>query len=439
MTKKHRVKILKGDINLNDSLEKKATGFQLFCWCLYDWANSAFATVVVTFVFSTYFVRSVADQVNIGTAYWGWMMGASGIVVAIFSPIFGSIADYTGRRKPWLGFFTLLNILSTAALFFVLPEKSWIMPALALLFIANITYEYGQVFYNALMTFIAPKEKIGRISGWGWSFGYFGGLICLALALIIFVNNNSFDLKNDFNIRLSNLLVAAWFLIFSLPLFIFTPDKKLVKVKPKEAIQKGLSELANTFRQVKKYKNIMKFLIAHLLYIDGLSTLFVFAGIYAAGTFNLSYSQILIYAMALNISAGLGALLFSWVDDWIGPKFTVSFSLVMIILSGICILIIKSVMWYWILSAFLGLFVGPTQAASRSYMARLSPPNLVSQMFGIYQLSGRITTFMGPLLVGTLTKWFSSQRVGLSVVFVLMFAGYLVLLSVPKPDEKSTH
>lgn len=416
---------------------KKAAGFQIFSWCLFDWANSAFATVVITFVFGTYFMRSVADSVTLGTAYWGWMLAASGIAVALLSPIWGSIADYTGKRKLWLAFFTGLNIVCTALLFFILPSPFYILPALILLFIANIAYEFTQVFYNAMMTSLTTEDRLGRISGWGWSFGYFGGLACLAIALFFFVRNGTIGTHMDVNVRSTNLLVAAWFLVFSLPLFLFVADEQKKGMPLLQASKKGIKELIHTFKQVSKYKNILLFLVAHLVYIDGLSTLFVFAGLYAAGTFHMSYSQILVYAMALNISAGVGAALFAWIDDWIGPKFTICFSLIMMILSGVVILLTTSVLWYWILSAFLGLFVGPVQAASRSYMARISPKEQINQMFGIYQLSGRITTFIGPLLVGSLTRAFHSQRVGLTTVFVMMLIGFLILLKVPKPEKTS--
>jgi UMF1 family MFS transporter len=149
----------------------KANPFQIFCWCLFDWAHSAFPAVIITFIFGTYFVRSVAENTILGTAYWGWMMGVSGLTVAILSPILGSIADYTGRRKPWLGIFTLINILLTGLLFFTKPNPSYICWALICLYFANIFYEFVQVFYNAMMTSIAPPKRIGRISGWGWGLG----------------------------------------------------------------------------------------------------------------------------------------------------------------------------------------------------------------------------------------------------------------------------
>lgn len=416
----------------------KATPFQIFCWCLFDWAHSAFPAVIITFIFSTYFIRSVADNVVTGTAYWGWMMGISGFTVAILSPIMGSIADYTGRRKPWLGIFTFINILFTALLFFTKANPSYIWWALISLFIANVFYEFVQVFYNAMMTSIAPSNRIGRISGWGWGLGYFGGLICLILAFLIFIKGSYFSAIESENIRSTTLLTACWFLIFSIPLFLFTPD---VKKKPTSLIKatlNGIAELLKTLKEIKKYRNIFLFIGAHLIYIDGLTTLFIFAGIYAAGTFQMSYTEIMYYAMALNITAGIGAGIFAWVDDFIGPKFVVVFSLIMMIALATIILIIKSKMWFWIFSALLGLFVGPAQAASRSYMARISPPHLTNQMFGIYQLSGRITTFIGPILVGSLTDLFKSQRIGMSVIVVMMFIGLLILLKVKKPEPVSS-
>ncbi len=416
-------------------LKKTTTPFQIFCWCVFDWAHSAFPTVIITFVFGTYFIRSVADSTIKGTAYWGWLIGVSGIVVALLSPVLGSIADYTGRRKPWLAVFTLSNIILTGLLFFTLPSPSWIWWALIVLFFATVTYEFTQVFYNAMMVSIAPKQKVGRISGWGWGLGYFGGLLCLAIALIFFIKGKGVSRTEDLNIRLTTLLVAAWFLIFGIPLFLFTPDVEKTDKTSREAIVQGIKELWNTLKEIKKYRSVFLFIIAHLFYIDGLSTLFIFAGIYAAGTFHMSYTQILYYAMILNVSAGIGAVIFAWVDDFVGPKFTICFSLVAMIVAGSLVLVVKSVLWFWILSAVVGFFVGPTQAASRSYMARLAPPHLINQMFGIYQLSGRITTFIGPILVGVLTEVYKSQRAGMAVVFVMMLIGYFILLAVPKPAE----
>lgn len=413
----------------NENKKSKALG--IFSWCLFDWAHSAYPTVIVTFIFGTYFVRSVAPSTIQGTALWGWTMGLSGIFVAIFAPVLGSIADYTGRRKPWLMSFVLLNILATALMYLTKPDVAFVFWALAMLVFANSSYEFIQVFYNAMMTSIAPKDKIGRISGWGWALGYFGGLACLSIALFAFIKGGWLPKVDDVNVRSTALLVGAWFFIFSIPLFLFTPDLEKTEVGVFDSIKMGIKELLKTTRELKRYRDIFVYLVAHLIYIDGLSTLFVFAGIYAGSVFNMNYFQILMFAMLLNVTAGIGAGIFAWVDDYIGPKFTISISLVAMIITGSALLIITSKTWFWFLSAILGLFVGPTQAASRSYMAHLTPKELTNQMFGIYQFSGRITSFVGPLLVASITKLFDSQRLGMSVVFILMFIGLLVLIKVP--------
>ncbi len=420
----------------NPTISNKPTSpFGIFCWCFFDWAHSAFPTVIISFVFATYFTESVADSTILGTAYWGWTMGLSGILVGILSPIFGSIADYTGKRKPWLAIFILGNVITTALLFFTQPSPQWVLWALIFVVLASVFYELTQVFYNAMMISISPKEKIGRISGWGWGLGYIGGLVCLVIALFLFVDGNWFPKTMSLNIRSTTLLVAGWFLIFAIPLFVFTPDVSPTGSSLSSACKKGLKELWHTLKSIREYKAVFMFLLAHLIYIDGLSTLFVFGAIFAAGTFHMTYMQILIYAILLNLTAGIGAAIFAFVDDYIGPKFVVCISLIAMIITGTIILFSHSIVWFWILSAILGIFVGPTQAASRSYMARLTPSHLTNQMFGIYQFSGRITSFVGPILVGTITEIFKSQRLGMSVIFIMMFVGLLILFATPKPSQ----
>lgn len=404
----------------------------LFSWCLFDWAHSAFPTVIITFVFSTYFTQAVAGSTIKGTAYWGWTMGISGIIVALLSPVFGSIADYTGRRKPWLAIFTLGTIIFTALLCYTRPSIHWLWWALIIVGAANACYEFTQIFYNAMMVSITPKAMLGRISGWGWGLGYFGGLLCLALALLLVTTSGLFPTHHAINVRMTTILVAIWFFVFAIPLFVFTPDKKPISFKLLFATKKGLAELWETLCQVRRYSNIFLFLIARLIYTDGLNTLFIFGGIFAAGSFHMNYTQILIFAILLNLTAGLGAMLFAWIDDWIGAKNTILITLVGLMISGIVVLLIHSIMWFWIMAAILGIFVGPIQSASRSYMARIAPPRLTNQMFGIYQLSGRITAFIGPILVSTFTVVFNNQRGGMAVIFAMVLIGFILLLFVKK-------
>lgn len=365
----------------------------------------------------------------------GWSIAASGILIALLSPFLGSISDHTGRRKPWLAFCMLISVLFTALLWFAAPKTPHIIMVLSFVALANSAYELTQIFYNAMMVSITPTNKIGRVSGWGWGMGYFGGLASLIISLTVFINSSWFSATNGLNVRATTLFVAAWFIVFAIPLFLYTPDLKKIKISAVPACKKGLIELWATLRQIKKYQGIFLFLLAHLFYTDGLNTIFVFAGVFAAGTFHMSYSQILMFAIVLNITAGIGACLFAFVDDYVGPKFTICLSIIAIIILGAIAISISNVLWFWIAGSLLGVFVGPTQAASRSYMARTAPPSLLNQMFGIYQFSGNITSFIGAILVASFTELFNSQRIGLSTALGLMFIGLILLLFAPKPKS----
>lgn len=252
----------------------------LLAWCLFDWANSAFPTIVMTFVFATYFTKSVAKNTFLGTAQWGDAIALSGLIIAISSPIFGAIADHEGRRKPWLAFFSLLCIVASALLWYTKPVVSDVYWALSWSVLAIIGFEIGMVFYNTMLSDLAPKDYLGRISGWSWGLGYFGGLTSLIIVLFVFVQGHGFGLPLDKStaeqIRICGPFVALWFLVFGWFLFVFTPDRASTGIGYRKAITRGLKSLYQTLRTVKEHKEIMKFLLARIFYIDGLNTIFVF-------------------------------------------------------------------------------------------------------------------------------------------------------------------
>ena len=407
----------------------------LFSWCLYDWANSAFPTVVITFVFATYFTSSVAADKVSGTAHWGYAMSLSALAVAIVAPIFGAMADKGGGRKPWLGFFTALCIALSAALWLIEPDPSFALMALVLVGMANFAFETGMVFYNAMLPGLAPQSHVGRVSGWGWGLGYFGGLICLALTLVGLVQPQTpwfgLDKETAEHIRAAALLVAVWYAVFSLPLFLFTPDKAPGGGSFFETLKMGLRELKTTFMQVRQYGDIVKFLIARMIYTDGLNTLYAFGGIYAAGSFGMELNEIIIFAIGMNVTAGLGAAAFGWVDDAIGPKKTIMIALVGLSVLSAALLVVEGKTLFWAFGLPLGLFVGPAQAASRSMMARLAPPQLTTEMFGLFAFSGKATAFLGPALLGAVTAVFDSQRAGMATILVFFVVGMMLLARVP--------
>jgi len=405
----------------------------LTAWCLYDWANSAFPTVITTFVFAAYFTKGVAVDVVSGTALWGWTASISALAVAIIGPVLGAIADHSGPRKPWLLVFTCLTAIASALLWTVTPEEASITRALILVGIATFAFELGMVFYNAMLPDLASPDKLGRWSGWGWGLGYMGGLSCLALTLVGFVQTDTpwFGLNPDASehLRATGPLVAIWMIVFAIPLFLFTPDRKkglgLVA-----ASRRGIETLIATFKRIRDYANIVKFLFARMIYTDGLNTLFAFGGIYAAGSFGFSFEDLILFGIGINVTAGIGAALFAWVDDWIGPKRTILISVTALVLLSSALLVIESVALFWVFGLALGVFVGPAQSASRSMMAHLAPAEMRTEMFGLYALSGKATAFLGPALLALMTEAFASQRAGMASILLFFVIGGVLLVFV---------
>ncbi len=407
----------------------------LFSWCLFDWANSAFPTVVTTFIFAAYFTKAVAADEITGTSQWGYTISIAALVVAVIGPVLGAIADKGGRRKPWIAVFTLLCVVASALLWLTRPDPADVPWALVFVGLATIGFEMGMVFYNAMLPDLAPKRMIGRISGWGWGLGYGGGLVCLVVALFAFVQAEApvFGLDKEAleDVRITPVLAAAWFGVFSLPLFFATPDKAASGLDISAAVRQGIAELIATLRRIREFADIARYLLARMIYTDGLNTLFAFGGIYAAGTFGMETAEVIQFGIAINVTAGLGAAAFAWVDDWIGPKRTILISLAALIVLGAVLLVIESKTLFWVFGLSLGLFVGPAQAASRSLMAHLAPAELRTEMFGLYAFSGKATAFLGPALFALGTDIFHSQRAGMATIVVFFVVGIILLWRVP--------
>ncbi len=411
-----------------------ATPRALFSWCFYDWANSAFPTVITTFVFGAYFTKAIAVDEVTGTAQWSYAMSLSALAIAVAGPILGAMADHGGRRKPWIALFTGLCVLLTALLWFARPEATFVLWALVLAAAANFAFEMGGVFYNSMMADLVPGPRLGRLSGWAWGIGYAGGLSCLVVGLVLFVQPDpprfGLDKETAEHVRATAPLVAVWFGLFSLPLFLWTPDTPATGLGLADAARRGVSTLIATLRQIGRYREIARFLLARMIYIDGLNTLFTFGGIYAAGTFGLGFTEIMIFGIGLNVTAGLGAAAFAWIDDAIGSKRTILIAVAGLTVFGTVLVLVEGLTLFWAFGLGLGIFVGPAQAASRSMMARMAPDHLRAEMFGLFAFSGKATAFLGPALLGFVTETMNSQRWGMATILVFFVVGGALLLTV---------
>jgi UMF1 family MFS transporter len=437
-------------------------------WIFFDWAAQPYFTLITTFVFSPYFVTHVAANPASGQAMWGFATAAAGLVIALLSPVLGAIADASGRRKPWIAGFGALLVIGSSLMWFGKPGDPSVIPALLLAYgIATVGIEFATVFNNAMMPSLVPPDKIGRLSGTGWATGYVGGILTLVLVLGFLAANPAtgrtlFGFMPLFGLdpvthqgdRITGPFTAIWFIIFVTPLFLLTPDYP-PKLRVREALRAGLTELKGTLAELPKRKSMAAFLLANMIYTDGLVSLFAFGGIYAAGTFGWHTIQIGTFGILLAIAGAFGAWLGGKLDDTLGPKRVIAGSTVILLSSIIAILLVDkdSIFFvkvappvpggplfsgaaeraYLVLGCLIGMAGGPLQAASRSLLVRMAPKDRVAQYFGLFALTGKVTSFIGPLLIGVITAYTESQKAGMAVL-VLFFVAGLALLSRVKEE-----
>ena len=398
-------------------LSKLKNKKEVISWSLYDFANQPFTTIIVTFVYGAFFTEYIANDKQTGTLLWSSAIAITAVVVSVLSPILGALADKGGYRKLFLMFFTWVCAIFSILLYF--PVAGDVYFALSLFVVANVAFEMGSLFCNSYLPDLSKKDNIGKISGFGWGLGFVGGLSALFLSLHLFPTLDSEG------IRRINILVGVWFLIFSIPTFLFVKDRKSEKLQKRHIIN-SFKSLKNTFNEVVKYKTILKFLVARLFFNDGLVTIFSLGGIYAMGTLNFSFDEVLILGIVLNVAAGVGSFVFGYLEDEIGVKNVINISLLVLIFSTLLAYFAPETsnpkQMFWVAGVFIGLMVGPNQSCSRSLMAQLIPSKKQNEFFGFFALTGKATSFLGPLLFGIIAKFYS-QQLALWVVILFFIIG----------------
>ncbi|WP_336512475.1 MFS transporter [Roseomonas haemaphysalidis] len=409
-----------------------------WAWAFYDWANSAFPTVVSTFVIAAYFAQGVAATPAEGQAMWGWMQTLAGIAIALLSPVLGAVADAGGRRRLMLLLCTVFTAVFTGLIWFAHPRPEDALWALTCVGLATVGFELGTVFYNSMLPQVATPDRLGRVSGLAWGLGYAGGLACLGLCLVLLVQPDpalfGLDRGEAEHLRATAVLCAVWTLVFGWPVLVALPDPDFTGAGARpgwvRAARQGLAEIGAVLRGLPQRPAMARFLIARLFYTDGLNTLFAFGAIYAAGVFGMPFEEILLFGIALNVTAGLGAAGFGLIEDRLGAKQTILVALAAIIVIGLGLVLVQDKGLFWGLAVVLGLFMGPAQSASRSLMAALAPPAEVSAHFGLFALSGRITGFLGPAALAAVTAATGNQRAGMATVLVFLAVGAAILATV---------
>jgi UMF1 family MFS transporter len=434
-------------------------------WIFFDWAAQPYFTLITTFVFAPYFATHVASDPTSGQALWGFATAASGIAIALLSPVLGAIADATGRRKPWIAVFGTMLVIGASLMWFGRPGDEPGIPALLAAYcLATVGVEFASVFNNAMMPTLVPPDRIGRLSGTGWATGYIGGILSLILVLGFLAANPEtgrtlFGLTPLFGLdpvshqgdRISGPLTGAWFVIFVLPMFLLTPDYP-ARRRLRDALGTGLGELKETLTDLPKQKSIAAFLLANMIYTDGLVSLFAFGGIYAAGTFGWNTIQIGSFGIILAIAGTFGGWLGGKLDDFLGSKRVIAGSITILLAAIVAILLVNkdSVLFvsvappvpggalfasaaeraYLILGCCIGAVGAPLQAASRSLLIRMAPKDRVAQYFGLFALTGKVTSFIGPLLIGIVTAASASQKAGMATLVLFFVTGLALLMRV---------
>ena len=424
-------------------------GKRVWGWMFFDWASQPYFTLLITFIFAPYFTSAVMDDPVRAQEYWGWMLAAVGIAVAILGPTLGSIADAAGSRLRWVVGFSAMYVLGSLALWWAVPGSNQVFWILVAFGIGMIGLELATAFTNAMLPGLGPEKDIGVISGTGWAFGYAGGLLSLALVLAFFAENDAgktflgsspifgLDPETREGTRSVGPLTAVWYLVFMIPFFMWVRESG----KPTNG-RESLAGLVKTIKQLPKHPSLFSYLASSMFYRDALNGVFAFGGIYAAGVLDWSIVQIGTFGILSLVSGTLFAWLGGYADRKYGPKIVISVCIV--VLSVVCLIIVmtsrQSVagipvsegsalpdIIFYICGCIIGACGGVIQSASRTMMVNQSDPERMTEAFGLYAFAGKATAFLAPSLIALTTRLTEDLRLGVSPIIVLFLIGLLFL------------
>lgn len=436
---------------------------RIWGWYFFDWASQPYNTLLLTFIFAPYIKEVIGDGAK-AQSLWGLTVGIGGILIAMFSPILGAIADTSGQRMRFIWLFSGMYVVGSAGLWLAAPDAMNLGLVLPLFVIGLVGMEFATTFTNAMLPDLAPREKIGRMSGNGWAFGYVGGLLALAIMLVLLADNATtgktfvgldpilgLDASQREGTRAVGPLTAIWYIVFMIPFFLFVRDPKGANVSA-GAVRHALSDLARTVKQLPQHKGLFAYLTSSMIYRDGLNGMYAFGGVYAAGVLGWGVQDTGVFGLIAIISGALFAWLGGMADEWRGPRPVIIASILALLVAAImCVLVTPTYvlgfavpegsklpdMTFYLIGAIIGAAGGTLQASSRTMLVHQANPERMTEAFGLYALAGKATSFIAPFSIGLVTHLSGSQQIGVTPLIVLFVVGLFLLRFVPKNGDNT--
>lgn len=414
---------------------------RVLAWALWDWAAQPYNTVLLSFVWAPLYLQSEiflspGQTVDDLSATFGWAIAAAAIVVGLLAPVLGQRDDNAGRRKARLALWTALLVVSTGALFFVAPEPGYFLFGAIMLAIANVFSEIATVNYYAMLTQVSTPATVGRVSGLGWGFGYLGGIVMLAIVVVVQLNG-WFGLPEETGLRLVAVGCAVWTIVFSIPLFLSVPEAPPAADRQQVGFLQSYVVLWHDIRRIwRTERGIFWFLLSSAVYRDGLAGVFAFAGSIAAITFGFDFFGVVIFGVLANVVAGISTIIAGRLDDRVGPRAVIAASLAGLVVVGTAVFLLRELgpTVFWVGGLILAACVGPAQTASRSLLARVAPLGREGELFGLYATTGRATSFLSPALWGLFIGIGGVQAWGMVGLLLLLLIGLVLFLLVKLPE-----
>ncbi len=416
---------------------------RVLAWGLWDWGSAAFNAVVTTFVFTVYLTSDAFGGEAVVSAQLGWALAAAGLLIAILAPVTGQRSDSSGRRKFWLAVNTYIVVALTACMFFVAPAQEFLWLGLFLVAAGNVFFEFAGVNYNAMLAQVSTPKTVGRVSGVGWGLGYLGGIVLLLIVYFGFIQPDVglFGITGDngMDIRITVLISAIWFGVFALPVLLSVPEYEGIGAR-RDKIG-FFASYRRLFNDIKKLWNDSRqtvyFLLASAVFRDGLAGVFTFGGVLAAGTFGFSAGQVIVFAIAANVVAGISTMTVGLLDDRLGAKPVIMASLIGLVVAGLAVFFFHDggQLTFWTFGLALTLFVGPAQSASRSFLARLIPAGREGEVFGLYATTGRAVSFLAPTAFALFVTFGGAQYWGILGIVLVILIGLLLFIPVQAKQQ----